>query len=130
MQDMKGAETWGWYIVRMRTGFNWLRTVYSDIAGSCERRNEPSGSINGGTFLHQLRNYQLLKDAAPWRFKDVIDNSTISCSFPPMHVLILRAMGTPSLKLYVTVNTMRPRNRNKYQKASLNINEHLHFYFT
>jgi hypothetical protein len=36
------------------------------VVGFCENGNEPSGSIRGGKFLDYLRNYQLLKDSAPW----------------------------------------------------------------
>jgi hypothetical protein len=39
---------------------------YEKVAGSCEHRNEPSHSINGGEFLDWLNDYQLLKkDYAP-----------------------------------------------------------------
>jgi hypothetical protein len=35
--------------------------------GSCEYDNETSGSVNGGEFLDQLSDCQLLKkDSAPW----------------------------------------------------------------
>jgi hypothetical protein len=37
------------------------------VAGFCEEGNEPSGSINGGKFLDQFKEYQLFKmDSAPW----------------------------------------------------------------
>jgi hypothetical protein len=32
------------------------------VACSCEHSNEPSGSINGGEFLDELSDYQLLKE--------------------------------------------------------------------
>jgi hypothetical protein len=39
------------------------------MAGSCEHGNESSGSINGGEFPDQLRDYQLLKkDIALWNW--------------------------------------------------------------
>jgi len=31
------------------------------VAGACECGNEPSGSVNGGEFLEQLRTAQLLR---------------------------------------------------------------------
>ena len=38
------------------------------MAGCCERGNEPSGSVKCGEFLNQLKTDHILKkDAAPWR---------------------------------------------------------------
>jgi hypothetical protein len=31
------------------------------VAGSCEKDNEPSDCVNGGEFLDQLRDYQLVR---------------------------------------------------------------------
>jgi len=37
------------------------------VAGCCERGNEPSRSMKGGIFIHQFRDYHILKkDCAPW----------------------------------------------------------------
>jgi len=37
------------------------------VAGTCECRNEPSGSIKCGEFLEKLRTGEILKkDSAPW----------------------------------------------------------------
>jgi hypothetical protein len=37
------------------------------MAGSCEHGNATSGSIEGGEFVNQLSDYQLLnKDPGPW----------------------------------------------------------------
>jgi hypothetical protein len=37
------------------------------VASSCERGNEPSGSIKGREFLDQLSDFLLFKkDSAPW----------------------------------------------------------------
>jgi hypothetical protein len=35
------------------------------LPSSCERGNEPRGSIRGGEFLNQLRAYQLHNDTRP-----------------------------------------------------------------
>jgi len=37
-----------------------------EVAVSCERCTESSGSIKDGEFLGQVRDYPLLKNSAPW----------------------------------------------------------------
>jgi hypothetical protein len=57
------------------------------VADLCEHGNEPWGSTNGGEFLDQLSDYQLLKkDSAQWRWLFKIHHSFIRtfifiCSF-------------------------------------------------
>ena len=47
-------------------GMDWSGSVYGQVAGSCDSRNEPPSFIKYGEFLDQLRTGQLLKkDCAP-----------------------------------------------------------------
>jgi hypothetical protein len=50
-----GWEVW--------TGCIWLRI--DPMAGSCERGNEPAGSVKGGEFLDCLSDWWLLKKDCP-----------------------------------------------------------------
>jgi hypothetical protein len=49
-----GRHMHRWYVI-MQTGFIWLRI--GSMPGSHEDGNEPSGSIKGREFLHQLNEY-------------------------------------------------------------------------
>ena len=60
---------------------------YGQVVGTCERGNEPSGSIKCGEFLDQLRIGQLLKkDSAAWsillKIKPTVHNKTESSPYP------------------------------------------------
>jgi len=49
-----------------------LRSV-THVVSSCERGNEPLGSIQRGNFLDQLSVYYVLKkDSAPWKVSELI----------------------------------------------------------
>jgi hypothetical protein len=80
-------ETFGYTLVW--TGFKWL--VQAPVADLCEHSNEPSGFIKGGEFLDELRQYQILKDFAPW---------SSSYSFP----LVLNIMIKVKVKLSLYFN--------------------------
>jgi hypothetical protein len=56
----------------------------ADSRGSCKHGNELSNFINGGKFLEQLKNYQLLKvNLAPWNYLFILTSlysAWVSCN--------------------------------------------------
>jgi hypothetical protein len=51
------------------------------VTGSCERGNGPSGFIKCEGFLDLLRNCQLIKDSAAWRWLVLVYHRFIACKF-------------------------------------------------
>jgi hypothetical protein len=50
-----------------RSRRRWEDNISMTMVGCCGHGYEPSGFINGGEFLDQLSDYQLLKDYSPWQ---------------------------------------------------------------
>jgi hypothetical protein len=57
---------------------------WDQIAGCCEHGNETLGSLEGGKFLEQLSDYQLLKKDATSRCQSVKNNTYLEFLISPI----------------------------------------------